>query len=203
MCEANSIVAVLSPVPPKPYLKKIFTPFVMLAAFLYFLLDGLFLSAIRPIFRKLARLRFFAMVVDVIAGLGPYTTLALFLVPLILLEPAKPAGIYLLASGRPLRGIVVIVVGEVLKLAIVERIFHIGRPKLMTIPVFAWAYNFVMGWLNWLVALPAWQAVLHQFQSIMQWTRSLLRFEGSSTPRVWTHMSLLDVLNSMHIGLRG
>ena len=30
---------------------------------------------------------------------------------------------------------------EVLKITIVERIFHIGRDKLMTVNAFAWAYT--------------------------------------------------------------
>ncbi len=152
----------------------------MIAAFVYFLLDGLFLRAIRPITRRLARLRVFAKVEEVIAGLGPYSTLTLFLVPLIILEPVKPVGIYLIASRQLVLGIIVIVAGELLKIAIVERIFHLSRPKLLTIPAFASVYNFVMHWLRWLQALPVWQAVLHQFRFIVQWCRSILRFRHSS-----------------------
>ena len=120
-----------------PHLKKVFAPFVMVAAVLYFLLDGVFLSVVRPVSRKLARLPFLIRVADAIAGLGPYTTLALFLVPLIVLEPAKPAGLYLIATGRAVPGVLLIAAGEVLKIVIVERIYQIGRPKLMTIPAFA------------------------------------------------------------------
>jgi hypothetical protein len=57
------------------------------------------------------------------------------------------------------------------KLFIVERIFHVGRDKLMTIPLFAWAYTFIMGWLMWLKALPAWQAVLRLYQATTLWLR--------------------------------
>lgn len=41
-------------------------------------------------------------------------------------------------------GTVLIGVGEIAKIMIVERIFHAGRDKLMTIPAFAWAYARVM-----------------------------------------------------------
>ena len=156
-------------------LKKIFTPVVVIVATLYFVLDALFLSVIKPISRRLSRLSIFVTIADWIAALGPYSTLALFLVPVILLEPAKPVGFYLMASGHPVHGIVVIAIGEVLKIGIVERIFHIGRPKLMTIRAFAWAYGFVMGWLDWLKALPSWQAVLRRYRLIAAWIRLFWR----------------------------
>jgi hypothetical protein len=92
-------------------------------------------------------------------------------VPLVLLEPVKPVGVYLMASGHPVQGVAIMAVGEVLKITIVERIFHIGRDKLMTIRVFAWAYTVIMGWLAWLRALPAWQAVLRQYHAMTQWLR--------------------------------
>ncbi|MGC1639254.1 MAG: hypothetical protein WA781_01280, partial [Pseudolabrys sp.] len=57
----------------------------------------------------------------------------------------------------------VLVVGEILKITIVERIFHIGRKKLLTIKAFALVYNFVLGWLTWIQALPSWQAVKDSF----------------------------------------
>ena len=47
-------------------------------------------------------------------------------------------------------GMFVLVVGEILKITIVERIFHIGREKLLTIKAFALVYNFVWGWLTWI-----------------------------------------------------
>ena len=55
--------------------------------------------------------------------------------------------------------LVVLVLGEVLKIIIVERIFYIGRDKLMAIKAFAWIFNFVSGWLTWIKTLPPWQAV--------------------------------------------
>ena len=51
---------------------------------------------------------------------------------------------YLVASGQFKLGMLVLVVGEILKITVVERIFHIGRDKLMTIKAFAWGYNFVL-----------------------------------------------------------
>jgi hypothetical protein len=159
----------------KSPIRKILAPFVMFAAVLYFLLDAIFLSFIRPISRALARLGLFDKLSRAIASLGPYTTLALFVVPVAVLEPAKPVGLYMIAEGHFVRGVIVIACAELLKIVIVERIYHIGQPKLMTIPLFARAHDFVTGWVGWFKAMPAWQAVTHQFHSIGRWTRSLVR----------------------------
>src|SRR5262249_47991611 len=94
-------------------------------------------------------------------------------VPLAVLEPAKPIGLYLMASGHFVHGVVVIAGAELLKIVTVERIYHIGRPKLMTIPAFARSHDFVAGWLDWFRALPPWQAVTHHFRSMMHWIRSV------------------------------
>ncbi|AMN39152.1 hypothetical protein [Rhodoplanes sp. Z2-YC6860] len=159
----------------KSPIRTILAPFVMVAAALYFFVDALFLSFIRPISRALARLGLFDKLTQAIGRLGPYTTLALFIVPVAVLEPAKPVGFYLIAEGHFIHGVIVIAGAELLKIAIVERIYQIGQPKLMTIPLFAKAHDFVTGWLGWFKAMPAWQAVTHQFQSITRWFRSLMR----------------------------
>jgi hypothetical protein len=159
----------------KSPVRRILAPFVMVAAVLYFLLDAIFLSFIRPIFRLLARLGLLDRITRAIESLGPYTTLVLFVVPLAVLEPAKPVGLYLIAEGHYVHGVIVIGAAELLKVAIVERIYHIGKPKLMTIPLFARIHDFAAGWLDWLKAMPAWQAVTHRFRSIAAWSRSLMR----------------------------
>jgi hypothetical protein len=154
-------------------LRAIFQPFVVVVAAVYFVIDALALSSLKPLLRKIANLKLFNFIAQWIASLGPYATLALFLVPLILLEPVKPFSAYLVALGQFKFGMLVLVVGEILKITIVERIFHLGRDKLMKIKAFAWVYNFVSGWLTWLQALPPWQAVKHTFDDFIHWAHKL------------------------------
>jgi low affinity Fe/Cu permease len=154
-------------------LKTIFKPLVIVVAAVYFVIDALALSVLKPLLRKIANLRLFAFIARWIASLSPYATLALFLIPLILLEPVKPLSAYLVASGQFKLGMLVLVVGEILKITIVERIFHIGRDKLLRIKAFALVYNFVWGWLTWIQALPSWQAVKHSFAGFIHWARKL------------------------------
>jgi hypothetical protein len=154
-------------------LKTIFEPFVVLVAAVYFVIDALVLSILKPLLRKIAKLKIFKFFAPWIASLGPYPTFALFVVPLVLLEPIKPFSAYLIASGHFIFGMLVLVLGEVLKITIVERIFNIGREKLMTIKAFAWIFNFVSGWLTWIKTFPPWQAVKQNVDDFIHWAHKL------------------------------
>ena len=106
--------------------------------------------------------------------------MALFAVPLIVLEPVKPVGLYLIASGNVIDGTVLIGVGEIAKITIVERIFHAGRDKLMTIPAFAWSYERVMSLRAYLETLAVWQAMLKAVHAIKEKARQFLAFAKNS-----------------------
>ncbi len=84
--------------------------------------------------------------------LPPYAALALFAVPLIVLEPVKPVAAYLAATGHFATGAALFVGGELLKLVLVERLFLLNKHKLMSIPAFAWCYQHVSALREWLEA---------------------------------------------------
>ncbi|HEX2652927.1 MAG TPA: hypothetical protein VHN11_04675 [Xanthobacteraceae bacterium] len=157
----------------RSFARRVASPIIAVLALLYFLIDALFLSFIRPIAEKLAAWNIFYRMGAWIRSLGPYQTLALFLVPLIILEPVKPVAAYLFASGHFTNGFIVLVVGETLKITIVERLFHIGKDKLLTIPAFAWAYHLVVQWIEYLKSFSAWQAVMRQVHAIKLTARRL------------------------------
>jgi hypothetical protein len=153
--------------------KRILMPVVAVVATLYFLIDGLFLWFLRPIADRIGRQRILEGLRAWVRSLGPYPMLALFLVPLVILEPVKPVAFYLLASGHVLAGPLLLVIGELLKITLVERLFRLGKDKLMSIAAFAWAYGFVMKWLGYLQALPPWQAVLRRYLVIKARARTI------------------------------
>jgi hypothetical protein len=164
--------------------RRVLTPVVVVAAILYFLIDALFLWIVRPIARWIGRLQLLEGVRSWIRSLGPYSMLALFLVPLIILEPVKPVGLYLLGTGHFVPGMLVLVIGELLKLTLVERLFHLGKDKLMSIVAFAWAYGWVMRWLGYLQSLPAWQSVLRLYLAIKARARRVGRAVAALSRRV-------------------
>jgi hypothetical protein len=129
----------------------------ILIASIYFLLDALFAAVAIPLGRWISRHWAFKGILRWIRSLRPYPTLLLFLVPLIVLEPVKPAAAYLVATGRALWGCTVLAVGELLKLVLVERLFCITRDKLLSIPAFAWSYKKYLLAKAWITSLEAWQ----------------------------------------------
>ena len=155
---------------------KALKPVVIFFAAIYFLIDAIFFSLIQPFGTWLSKLPIFARIGVWIRSLGPYPTLALFAVPLIVLEPIKPLGFYLIASGNVIDGSVLIGVGEVAKITIVERIFHAGRDKLITIPAFAWCYEYAMSLRAYFETLAVWQAMLNAVRSLKEKARRMLAF---------------------------
>ena len=138
-------------------MNRLFKPFVFLAAAIYFLVDAVFLTIARPVARGLARLRIFDSLRAWIVSLRPYPTLALFVVPVIILEPAKPLAAYLTATDQVISGLTVLVVGEILKLVLIERLFSVSRDKLMSIRAFAWCYDKLRQAHDWIESLEAWR----------------------------------------------
>ena len=132
---------------------------VVVIATSYFIVDAIFLTIATPLARWMARQRIFIRARKWITSLRPYPSLALFAVPLIILEPVKPVAAYLIATGQITAGMTVLGVGEILKLIVIERLFKLCRRKLLKIPLFAWGYGHWRQGVDWIVSTPAWQAV--------------------------------------------
>jgi hypothetical protein len=152
---------------------RIIKPFVVVLAAIWFLADAIFSTIAHPLARWLGEHWVLFRLRAWIRSLRPYPALALFAVPLIILEPVKPVAAYLAATGHVRSGLIVLVVGEILKLVLVERLFTLNRDKLLSIPAFAWAYGkYQLVW-EWLEATEAWQLV-------RRWSR-IARFSIRST----------------------
>ncbi len=140
-------------------MKRILKPFAYILAAIYFLVDAVFMAVTRPISRWIGRHFEFKRLRAWIRSLPPYPSLALFSVPVIILEPIKPVAAYLAATGQVLSAAATFIVGELLKLVLVERLFHLTRDKLMRIPAFAWVYGKIAEMKAWLQATEAWRVV--------------------------------------------
>jgi hypothetical protein len=147
-------------------------------AVLYFLIDALFWLLIKPVTDALGKVPIFARIAAWAASLGPYPTLLMFVIPLAVFEPVKPVGAYLIATGHVTEGVLLIIIAEVFKIMIVERLWHMSRDKLLSIPAFAWVYTRLMAWLRWLQEFPAWQAVEHIVERMKSRVRKWRRKAG-------------------------
>jgi uncharacterized membrane protein len=139
--------------------KRILKVLTYIATGLYLLVDAIFMTLAKPIANwidkhvPLRRLR------DWIRSLPPYPSLALFSVPLLVLEPIKPIAAYLAATGQFLSGALTFIFGELLKLVLVERLFSLTQEKLMKIPAFARLYEWYSQSIAWLKATEAWRTL--------------------------------------------
>jgi hypothetical protein len=156
-------------------IRKILRPLLWVLAAAYFLIDALFVLLVRPIGRWLDRIPALLRIETWIKSLGPYTSLLLFIVPLLVLEPIKPLGFYLMGTGRQMRGALLLIVGEAIKILVLERIFRITRPKLMSFRAFAWAYHRVTRLLALLRSLRLWKATQKLFGKIKAFARNLAK----------------------------
>ncbi|MBV8701169.1 hypothetical protein [Bradyrhizobium sp.] len=140
-------------------MSRILKPLTYVLAAVYFLVDAVFMPVARPVANWIAGHLVFRRLRVWIRSLSPYASLALFSVPVMILEPVKPLAAYLAATGQWLVSAVTLIVGELLKLVLVERLFSLTRDKLMTIPAFAWAYGKFRDMKAWLEATEAWRTM--------------------------------------------
>jgi hypothetical protein len=131
---------------------------VFVIATVYFVVDGVFSFVTHPITVWIGKKQLFERVRLWMTSLRPYPALALFAVPVIVLEPAKPLSGYLIATGHFFAGAVVFIAAEVVKLTVVERLFHLNKNKLLSIPAFAWGYRYWRRMTDAIESLEIWQA---------------------------------------------
>jgi hypothetical protein len=80
-------------------------------------------------------------------GLGPYQSLVLLAVPTSIVEPLKLIALALAGEGHWITGTVMIIAAYAASLLLVERLFAIVKPKLLTLPWFArlWTWLLAVG----------------------------------------------------------
>ena len=64
---------------------------------------------------------------------------------------------YLVATGHVMGGLTALLVGEILKLVLIERLFCISRDKLLSIPPFAWCHDKARQAREWVESSGGWQ----------------------------------------------
>lgn len=87
-----------------------------------------------------------------IRALPPYSALALFLLPTLMLLPVKLLALWLIGQGKVLGGTLVILTAKVVGTAIVARLFSLTQPALMQL---AWFAHWYTRWIQWKNALLA------------------------------------------------
>ncbi len=99
-----------------------------------------------------ARFGFIARLEAMIAGLPPYLSLIVFVLPGAILLPVKIGALALLAGGHVIKAGLLLAAAKVAGTALVARIFMLTQPQLMRIAWFARAYDWFMPWKEALFA---------------------------------------------------
>lgn len=152
------------PVVKSSVLKRLVNGPLLAVAVVVVLVDDVFRAAVVPAVRALARLAPVKRIETAIAALPAPAILLLFIVPLAILEPFKLYALYLFSEGKLISGMLTFAVAKVVGLGLAERLFAVGRDKLLSIRWFAWCYDKVVATRDyvhgWLVTTKVWQQAL-------------------------------------------
>jgi len=119
-------------------IRRLLTLPLVLVAIVLVLFDDLFRPWVKAAVARLARLPLWRWIESRIERLPPYATLALFLIPVAIIEPLKVYALYLMGLGHVLGGVLTLVVAKIVGVGLAERLFAISRDKLLSIRWFAW-----------------------------------------------------------------
>lgn len=105
-----------------------------------------------------------------IQRLGPKAAMAMFVVPWLLLLPAKLLGLWLFGCGRYGLGIAVFVVAKLAGTALLARLFTLTRPALLQVEWFRRFYGWFTGLRD---RLYAYVRGLRAYQATRRWLAAL------------------------------
>jgi hypothetical protein len=131
---------------------------ILIVATAYFVVDGVLSYVTRPIAVWIAKWNLFGRARLWAVSLRPYPALALLVVPVMILEPAKPLAGYLMGTGHFGAGAITFVTAEVLKLTFIEQLFQLNRKKLLSIPAFALGYQYWRQMMDLVESMEVWKA---------------------------------------------
>ena len=112
----------------------------------YIVIEQVVLPIFRPLARLLVKLPPVVWIEHASAKLPPYGALVALAIPLVIAEPAKWFGLFLIAESQVMLGTSVIILAYLVSLLIVDRIYDAARSNLFKISWFA-------RMMTWLVAV--------------------------------------------------
>lgn len=156
----------------------ILVPFTWLAA-MFCLIEEFIWDHAERLMARLGTLSLIRAVERHIAALPPRWAIFVFLLPGLILIPAKFIGLYAITSGHWLYGTAIFVAAKLLGMALFSRIFNLTRPALMQVRWFAKLYDKVIFFLNlihsYLDQWPAYQLIKQTIKSLVSRAKAILR----------------------------
>lgn len=126
----------MDPADAPGWLRRIFRGVVGILAALWILIEEWLWEGLKRCMQWLGRLPIVRGLEARIAGAGPKTAMALFVIPWLLLLPAKLVAFWLMGTGHAGAGLLVFVAAKLLGTALLARLFTLTKPALLTIAWF-------------------------------------------------------------------
>jgi hypothetical protein len=143
------------------------------------IVDSILSPIFRPFMRWLSSLRLVQSVESGIGSLPPYVILVMLALPFAVEEIAKVYAFVLMGGGHFKLGFALYIACHVFAILVCERIFHAGKPKLMTIEWFARLFNWLNGYkerlVAWFKATRTYRRAMQLKNQLRQATRIALR----------------------------
>lgn len=161
------------------WLKRLLTPpLIVLAALLMWVEEWLW-EHLKSLTAWIAKFPLLHWCERFLAGLPPYPTMVVFLLPGAILFPVKLGAVWLMTHGQVLLGIGVVLAAKVVGTAIVARMYVVCQPKLMTIGWFARIHDWLTVTRDKLYsairAMPLYQATRARLSAIKDMLRRMSR----------------------------
>lgn len=145
-------------------LQRVLRLFAEIVVAVYVVVDSIVFALFRPVVRWLSGLRVVQRLERWIQSLPPYVILVVMVVPFIIAELAKVFAVYWMAEGHFRTGMTIFIGAYIISIFVCERILHAGKAQLLTIPWFAWCYNWVMALrdavFGWFKQTAIWRAAV-------------------------------------------
>ena len=153
----------------------------------YYSLTAIIGPVVDPVARVLAGIRAFAVLRGSLERLGPYSSVGILVIPVIVIEPLKIASFAIIGSGRFVLGAAALAISQGLSLIVIERPFGIVKPKLLTLRWFVHVWSLYTDLrdrlLSWLGTTRAWSIVLRVRDAIWSTVYRILRSMVMATVR--------------------
>jgi len=147
--------------PSRTPLRRLARGFAEIVVAIYLILDAIVRALLRPVTLLLNRLQIVAKMEAFIASLPAYAVLVMLILPFAVAEPAKIYAVYLITIGHKVMGLIVLALAYLVSVLVVDRIFHAGKAKLLSIAWFAklwdWISDLKDRFMTWMKSTTIWR----------------------------------------------
>ncbi|HWB03000.1 MAG TPA: hypothetical protein VG796_08260 [Verrucomicrobiales bacterium] len=168
------------------FFRRVLTPPMIVIAALIMLFEEWLWDHLTAFMAWVGRAPVLRWVETRIAGLPPYPSMGVFILPSLILFPVNIFAVYLTARGHAVTGAGILIAAKLVGTAILARLFSLCRPSLLTVNWFRKLYEAIGRLKQWLYNSAPWQAAVRWKNNLKAWFRHRTRhWRGGALKRRW------------------